>query len=1042
MKTCIKKISQVFLLVIWYWIVSGQSYYIESIGKESGLTYSTVNHIYQDTKGFIWFNTSTGLIHYSGSYSKKYLPGKEYRNEIKSEYYYYCTEDQESNLWFATRNGLMTISADRKIIKTFYHNSSDSTTIPNDRIFDLLKFNDSILFLACDRSPLVTFNTKSNIAKCPNPEMNFELKNKDDLWVRQLFRYNDSILLIRASGGFFRYNVNKNSLTAFKDSLTGFNQILRKTIILHDDSGIFWLTDQDGVLYKWSPDKEMKKFDDPELNLSLKKGEIRFFDFDHQNLWISASNQNYIFNKDSGKYHKINLRNDHNEELSNERVTALFRTKEGIVFISFKNGTTGQINPLHQCFQYTAISDIKKGPPLYIPYVIEDTLYKKRYISTFLDSFIFIQHLQDGTITKIPKRTLNNNSSNKILLDSQGKLWITQDEGIFEIDRAKGTTTFYQPEEKANLLFDIEEISPGKLIVGSFKRGLFWFEPEKKIFKKIPETKGWISTQVFNLKYDPSHDVLWIGTVRNGLFKYDIGRDSFIQYLPDTNNPKSIGGDWARTITIDSAGFVWIATDPVGLCRFDYNAEPGKEFTNYSIKDGIPSNYVGGLGVTKDGTLWLSSFGGLASVSPKENKIRTYEIDGGFYNHSFYYANLNVSQKNSIHIGTEKGYISFHPECLQKDTIMPEVFLMEFEIQDRKFNKKVDVSGNKEIRLSYNENYFRIEFAVVNYTNPKNNIVYYKLDNSTSDWQIIKESNHIYFSKLSPGQYTFRLKAQNGDGVWSRNEINIPIIIKPPFWQTWWFLSIILSVIGFMVFWGYRYQLKVSIKENHLKSEQQMIKSEMEKEITKLEMIALRSQMNPHFIFNCLNSINRFIIVNDNETASEYLTKFSRLIRQVLDNSRSEKITLARELDTLNLYIEMEKLRFVDKFEYFFTISTSVQSELIFIQPMLIQPYIENAIWHGLMHKKEKGILTVNVFQKENKLCIIIEDNGIGREKAMELKSRHVFQDKSHGMKVTAERLAIQNRKPGDQSEIIVTDLKDEFGNPTGTSVEISLSIS
>jgi LytS/YehU family sensor histidine kinase len=204
-------------------------------------------------------------------------------------------------------------------------------------------------------------------------------------------------------------------------------------------------------------------------------------------------------------------------------------------------------------------------------------------------------------------------------------------------------------------------------------------------------------------------------------------------------------------------------------------------------------------------------------------------------------------------------------------------------------------------------------------------------------------------------------------------------------------------------------------------------------------MTALRAQMNPHFIFNCLNSINRFIIVSDNETASEYLTKFSRLIRLVLDNSRAEQITLERELETLRLYIEMEKLRFVDRFDCSISIDEQIPVSQTYIQPMLVQPYVENAIWHGLMHLKQGGLLDIRMQLINDQLVVSIIDNGIGRQKSMSMKSVQMISNSSHGMKVTAERLALLNSKMDAQARVVITDLSDELNQPAGTIVELFL---
>ena len=180
-------------------------------------------------------------------------------------------------------------------------------------------------------------------------------------------------------------------------------------------------------------------------------------------------------------------------------------------------------------------------------------------------------------------------------------------------------------------------------------------------------------------------------------------------------------------------------------------------------------------------------------------------------------------------------------------------------------------------------------------------------------------------------------------------------------------------------------------------------------------------------------------MVNQPEEASAYLTKFSRLIRLILDNSRTETVVLSKELDALKLYIEMEQMRFADRFEYKIDVDKRLQVEHLEIPPLLIQPYVENAIWHGLMHKKEACMLTIKVYPDGKHLCIEIEDNGVGRAMAMELKSRSATLQKSHGMKVTSERLDVINRLYGTHATVETTDLVDKAGHAAGTRIKLIL---
>jgi len=217
---------------------------------------------------------------------------------------------------------------------------------------------------------------------------------------------------------------------------------------------------------------------------------------------------------------------------------------------------------------------------------------------------------------------------------------------------------------------------------------------------------------------------------------------------------------------------------------------------------------------------------------------------------------------------------------------------------------------------------------------------------------------------------------------------------------------------------------------------------ETNKQTLQLELRSLRAQMNPHFIFNSLSSIHRFIWSNNQEEASDYLTKFSRLMRMILDNTQYTFISLNKELESLRLYLDLEKLRCNDVFDYQITVAEDVNEEEVMIPPMIIQPYVENAIWHGLVHKSGKGLLEIAISVKGRTLTCTVTDNGIGRNKAIEIKEKKGQTHRSMGMKVTEGRIdlirKINNTKEAD---VNITDLEDETGKALGTQVKLILPV-
>ena len=246
------------------------------------------------------------------------------------------------------------------------------------------------------------------------------------------------------------------------------------------------------------------------------------------------------------------------------------------------------------------------------------------------------------------------------------------------------------------------------------------------------------------------------------------------------------------------------------------------------------------------------------------------------------------------------------------------------------------------------------------------------------------------------------------------------------------------ALLGLVLFW---YNHKLRTKNKDLEAKNEIIR-EVTHKIQATEISALRAQMNPHFIFNCLNSIQLYTAQSNTEKATDYLNKFSRLIRLVLENSRSEKVSLENELETLRLYMEMEAMRFRGKVNAFINIAQNVDKDSIQIPPLLLQPFVENAIWHGLMHKEEGGIIRIEVTQPHAHLLRFdITDDGVGREKAAEFKSKSATQNKSFGMKVTAERIELINQLYNTATQVQIIDLKNKQGEATGTKVVVEIPI-
>jgi tetratricopeptide (TPR) repeat protein len=252
---------------------------------------------------------------------------------------------------------------------------------------------------------------------------------------------------------------------------------------------------------------------------------------------------------------------------------------------------------------------------------------------------------------------------------------------------------------------------------------------------------------------------------------------------------------------------------------------------------------------------------------------------------------------------------------------------------------------------------------------------------------------------------------------------------------------ILVSLLVILVIYIFRQRLK---NQFLLSSKNEEIKEvNFKRQLSELEMKALRAQINPHFLFNCMNSINKMNLNGETENASQYLAKFSKLVRLILENAEGTSVSLESELALLESYIQLEELRFKGKIGYSISVDKSIEKDNTYLPSMVLQPFVENAIWHGLMHKEsdQKGMINIDIKEEHDRLLCTIEDNGVGREKAQQLREKSVFKNKSMGMKITEERLRLLSQE-GLEQLIRITDLKDALNHALGTRVEINIPLS
>jgi len=622
--------------------------------------------------------------------------------------------------------------------------------------------------------------------------------------------------------------------------------------------------------------------------------------------------------------------------------------------------------------------------------------------------------------------------------DKTGKIWTSGDNKLFYLNFNDHKLNEFKisnkilPVDRTCIFCDMAETENGNLWFANDYNGI--------LVHKAKENKWWIpqndddfpTTNVAQLLSDPERKTIWIGSNDYGLFKYDITKNKFELYRPDDLDLKhSIGAYVISALAKDSLGNIWVGTDHGGVSKFNYKNSNATAITTFSMDSGLPSNQIFSLICDPQGDIWAATSKGLAMINSINNKITSFGKEEGLKEEMLINP-IEDGGKGVINYSIKNGIQYFQSQNLKISRQSSKIFFNSFKLFDKIYPDSININYVNEIILNYKQNYFSFEIATDDISNPKKNQFAYVLEGYEKQWNFLKNSHSGSYTNVPPGEYILLIKGGK-EGNWDSPGIQLHIIIQPPFWGTWWFRTLAgLLFLGLII-------IVYRVRINKIRKDE-ATKTAFNKRIAQTEMTALRAQMNPHFVFNCLSSINHFILANRADDASAYLTKFSRLIRLILDNSRKETNDLKRELETLQLYIEMEQMRFADRFHYTLKIESGINTEDIQIPPMLIQPYVENAIWHGLMHKKTTGNLLIEIKNTENVLTIIIEDDGIGRVEAAELKSKTASKNKSHGMEVTAERIQLINQLYNANASVDIIDKTNENGTMAGTKVVIKIN--
>lgn len=1004
------------------------------------------------SNNLLWFSTRQGLTSFDGIETISYYPDTSESAKYELSNIRAMAEDKNKNLWIASRTvdddpalsyfntntrKITRVNLDKRKktltenenIKALFIDSSGLLWMSTYRGFYIYNTNDSTIeyYIVGPRTTLAPYyddpekmwlSTVDGIflfsLKTRKTEKVFAFPNDDKRHtaapqpVIYMEAANDSILYLGTEYyGMGIYNTKRNTLTMFPPYPTpkkgtsphpthqdGFVSFARKS----KDEYYLCYIDSLPIIFNYRTQK-YTRLNIPGINKELKKGVVKLVVDKKGNLWMGESNYLYV--------------------ISNE--FTLFKSQDVPYKLDSHSSTLGRFSNLVwdnelKCF--------------YATFWYSNQIYQ-------LDSnFRVINTLY----TPFPA------AGNKIILIQDGEKRVWAVNNIKLIGNPPPGISVYKRGDKGfrslesnglpklnslDKIYDLTSDNKGNLIFSNAKGDLFFlnaktFQLDSLTFPEIDSSKQFERVNAW-FQYLPNCNCVSVSNGKNVL-QYNIGKKTAKVFTWDSSMyPKK---DNRFHIYYDSIEQIWIRTGT--RQGFEFQIYDGETF-RFKRKIELRNSRNEKLNIINMMSgpipyMFLRLEEGMALYNYEDNTFRLFDKDNGLLSDLDYYTHF---VNNTYIFGFNKiiQYVNFND--LVSLTNQRSSLINKLAVYSGKVTSFPEVN-NGRVQLDYNQNTIGISFSAIEYLFPERVQYAFRLLGLNSDWRFSDyKSREIVYSNLSPGKHTFQLKAQILGGNWQSEPVELIIIITPPFWKTWWFRILAGLFLAGIVFFFIRRQIA-----NVRRKEQQ--KSLHEKELLELEAKALRAQMNPHFIFNSMNSIKSLINKNENEKAANYLTTFSKLIRTLFQNSDKREVSLYEELQTCKFYTQLEKMRFADKLEFVFNIDETIDLKDFKVPALILQPFIENAIWHGLIPKEAGGKVVISATRSNEGIKFIIDDNGIGREQSKQFKPQYEATYQSKGIGLTQSRLELDKLLNEREDTISIIDKKNELGQSEGTKVIIT----
>ena len=967
-----------FVLVNFPSLLSAQKPALRNYTNVDGLPSNEVYMVLQDRTGYVWLATNYGVCRFDG-YNFETFTSKD---GLPDNTVYELYEDFKGRIWFITSTLKFSYFENNKIHPYEY----------NDKITELINwipfienrsfYMDSLenLYFGVFEKGNFVINRNGEIKKLKNDYLSSK--------VIGMLRVTDNKFMI-----FRKTSVSDTIYYKLKNK---WNSTINNEIGKLNYANAFIYYSRNNKLY-FTQDKGIYIFTESGSEYYSMPDFIISLDEDHDgDIWIGLRNNGALCYK-KGDFNKSPFLHI----LKGLPVSKIYCDNEGgFWFTTTTNGIF--YTPSLSILNYTTADGLLGNQ-------IKDILkYSDNQISVCTENTAY-NIITNNTISTI-KENIPEGEKIEFVQNEFSKRWIGTNRKLYinEAGKTRNLFKYYNiPEEYGRKVYNPTSayLADSENTYVSYMSKICVINKKKVKFLTPPYTLAGIT----NICRGSDGKIFFGSKIGPGIIGKDTLEMLFEKY-PELRVKTSF------VLFNNDENSLWIATKGYGIYILKEN-----KIKKITIQNGLGSNYIKHL-FKKENQIWASTSAGISLVAKENPKDTVYKIriinstDGLISNE----INMICSLGDKIYAATDKGLSFFNPSEIKLDFANKKpVIITRIQINEK------DTLLKKTYELPHNIATILISFKYLSFQNAGKHNYLYRLKGLSDQWQLTK-STEIRYTTLPPGEYLFEIKYVSPENIQSEYTNRIAFIIHKPYWETWWFISTIIFtvlLIIYIIFWN---RIRNISRQNKLKLQ-----------LIEYQSKALNSQINPHFIFNSLNSIQLYVLNNDIVKSNKYLTKFSKLMRSVLENSQESSITLENEINTLTNYIEIEQLRFNNKFEYEIKTDSKLDIKNVRIPTLLIQPFVENAIWHGFMNKEGRGWLSVILSDNESTIKCIIQDNGIGRKKSAEINSRKSETHKSLGAQITQERLNLLNLQFKNKLEIITTDNIDSSGNSDGTKVEL-----